>query len=166
MADQYDAGVVPRMVGAGSHAAPLLQLPDWCVGKLANVKTGGRGRKPLPTTDAQRRMIADAVHANGLILRSDTLTDGNCGADAILINLERLKLENAAQKLLRNLSRGFPRLQVIQALRFQLLIWVRDNQTVEVLPDVSLTDWILMEGYQCSGEGGRDGPGLATFGGR
>lgn len=50
--------------------------------------------------------LADAVAEHGLKLDEETVTDGNCGLDSILRNLERLRHDNdAAKMVLQNLQK-------------------------------------------------------------
>lgn len=89
--------------------------------------------------------MADAVAINGLELDHATITNGDCGLDAILRNLERLDLsDDTARLVLAQLPRG--RQKVLDILRFKLLIWLQKNKGMEIVPGVSVSDWALMEG--------------------
>ena len=92
-----------------------------------------------------RQSMADAVAINGLELDHATITNGDCGLDAILRNLERLDLsDDTARLVLAQLPRG--RQKVLDILRFKLLIWLQKNRSMEIVPGVSVSDWVLMEG--------------------
>ena len=92
-----------------------------------------------------RQSMADAVAINGLELDHATITNGDCGLDAILRNLERLDLsDDTARLVLAQLPRG--RQKVLDILRFKLLIWLQKNKGMEIVPGVSVSDWALMEG--------------------
>ena len=61
-----------------------------------------------------RQAMADAVAINGLELDHATITNRDCGLDAILRNLERLELSDVtARLLLAQLPRGRQRVLTI-----------------------------------------------------
>ncbi|OLQ15572.1 hypothetical protein AK812_SmicGene152 [Symbiodinium microadriaticum] len=77
-----------------------------------------------------------------------TCTDGNCGLDAIISNLKRLDLtEPALAQKVQTVLNKKDLTSACQVLRLGLLVWIRDNEHQEILPDVTLRDWMIMEGY-------------------
>jgi hypothetical protein len=81
-----------------------------------------------------RQAMSDAVAENGLDLDTDTLTNGDCGLDAILRNLERLQLSNARAAQVLRVFRSGGRIAAVNAMRIILLIWIRDNRDSQLLP--------------------------------
>ena len=91
--------------------------------------------------------MAQTVADNGLQLDHDTATNGDCGPDAILRNIERLQVNNIrANQLLRHLG-THGRESALLMLRLMLVVWVTSNKDVEIVPGVSLSAWVGMEGY-------------------
>ena len=131
---------------------PMLDLQDHALSAHASVTMP---HFSLPTSSYQKppgmesveQLMSQAVSDNGLRLDHDTVTDGNCGPDAILRNLLRLQLTHAQARRIVQLfeSRGRP--AALQGLRLMLLIWIRDNVAMEIVPGTTLRDWILMEGF-------------------
>ena len=137
---------------------PMLDLSNFTM-SVIEVLEGGLPQPKPPPCDAEppaglgdvERALANAVADNGLQLNTNTLANGDCGPDAILLNLERLALQNPqAQRILNTLqARG--RQAALHCIRLMLLIWVRDHTSLEVVPGVTLATWIQMEGYAGSG---------------
>ena len=131
---------------------PLLDLTDFAVtmhGQLLQ----GRYRAPSPDDDKPEGMqhveqaMAAAVAENGLALDVETATNGDCGVDAILRNLARLRLANPRALQLLNILQTRGRDAACAAMRLMLLIWIRDHAAFEVIPGVSIAAWVAMEGY-------------------
>ena len=127
------AGPCSERTCIGEHAS--FQMADFLV-----------PQKP-PGMESVEQLMSQAVSDNGLRLDHDTVTDGNCGPDAILRNLLRLQLTHAQARRIVQLfeSRGRP--AALQGLRLMLLIWIRDNVAMEIVPGTTLRAWILMEGF-------------------
>lgn len=132
---------------------PLVELRDY---SLASYDAARRSSLKLPNATAEKPQglraiqdsMAQAVATNGLRLIEETRDNGDCGPDAILRNLERLRLSQCpeAERLLRLLATQ-GRDKALNALRLMLLIWVRDNRATEAIPGVSVEQWIEMEGF-------------------
>lgn len=89
--------------------------------------------------------LARAVAENGLELDEHTATDGNCGLDALLRNLERLNIQTAAAiKVMQVLVRQ-GRERAWQVIRLMLVLWICRNRNVEMLPSLTLANLIAME---------------------
>ena len=119
---------------------PQTQLPD-CMA------TASRSEPCL--TKKNREAIEAAIEAraqdNGLTIDHATLTDGNCGPDSILRNLERLQpTDTNSSKILRVAARD--RHRALAAMRLMMCIWIRDNASVEVLPGTTIEQYVQMDG--------------------
>ena len=120
---------------------PFVDLPDFVLQHCD--RSGASIGKPV-----SQDSLSDAVGLQGLELDQDTVADGNCGLDAILKNLERLQEvahPEAAKflELLRRKGRG----AALLAMRLRLLIWIRDNRGVVVIPETSLEQLVTMGEY-------------------
>ena len=104
-------------------------------------------REPLETTEANLARLVQSLQQKNCVLEP-TCTDGNCGLDAIISNLKRLELTEPAlvQKVHTVLNKKDLK-SACQVLRLGLLLWIKDNEHEEILPDVRLLDWMVMEGY-------------------
>ena len=104
-------------------------------------------REPLETTEANLARLVQSLQQKNCMLEP-TCTDGNCGLDAIISNLKRLELTEPAlvQKVHTVLNKKDLK-SACQVLRLGLLLWIKDNEHEEILPDVRLLDWMVMEGY-------------------
>ena len=126
---QYDATMSPQV-----------QLADY-----ASLSAGSPPNNSAAHLASEvERAVAAAVARNGLGLVLETAKGGNCGPDAVLRGLENLHLPSAAKliKALENKGRE----KAWQALRLLLLIWIRDHAAEELVPSMSVEDWILIEG--------------------
>ena len=99
-------------------------------------------------TEENRAAIEEAIEAraqdNGLTIDHATLTDGNCGPDSILRNLERLQpTDTNSSKILRVAARD--RHRALAAMRLMMCIWIRDNASVELLPGTTVEQYVQME---------------------
>jgi hypothetical protein len=92
--------------------------------------------------------IAANISANSLLLDTETYRDGDCGLDATLRNLERLRPTNTpSQNIIRVLAtKG--RAKALQAMRLLACMWVRDNEETELVPQVTVAQWVAMEGAE------------------
>lgn len=131
---------------------PLLDLRDH--GITAHAAIGSASfRRPLasytrPDSMGQiEQLMAQAVADNGLRLDQETATNGDCGPDAILKNILRLKLTCPRAQQLRKHYQKHGREAALRALRIMLLIWIREHANTEVVPDVTISAWVQMEGY-------------------
>ena len=103
---------------------PQTQLADYMARacrRCQSVSLGADNRAELEVAIRARAL------RNNLDIDDSTFSDGNCGPDAILRNLERLQVGTPAiQRILEQLRRR-GRLAAIAAMRLMLLIWVRNN---------------------------------------
>ena len=88
--------------------------------------------------------LQEAISQHGLRLNTETDARGDCGVDAILRNLERLKLD-VSEGFLKVLHRR-GRKVALEALRLKLLIWLKDNLDHEMMPQLAVRDWLVMDG--------------------
>ena len=89
--------------------------------------------------------IQQAAKVNRLELDADTHSDGDCGPDAVLRNLERLQpTGTASTQVLTSLARQ-GRKSAIQAIRRLLVQWLRSPAGSAVVPDMSVRQWIEFE---------------------
>ena len=126
----------------GTPGPFLADLSDYAAHQQSHV------RQPAETNEANLARLVRALQRNSCTLE-DTCTDGNCGLDAIIGNLKRLEMTEPA--LAHNVQMVFKKKgleSACQALRLGLLVWIRDNEHLEILPEVRLLDWIAMEGYR------------------
>ena len=100
----------------------------------------------LKETWAERSLLEDGLRANGL-MRQETVSDGNCGLHAILLNLLRLELQTEPASGILSLIEKKGLGAACMALRLNLLLWIRDHAAEELVPSVSISDWVEMEGY-------------------
>lgn len=120
----------------------LKDVPDY-----AALQHDNHSRQPLETTEANLARLVQSLQLNHCMLES-TCTDGNCGLDAIISNLKRLDLtEPALAQKVQTVLNKKDLSSACQVLRLGLLVWIRDNEHQEILPDVTLLDWMRMEGY-------------------
>ena len=108
----------------------------------------GHRRVPGLLTEENRATIEEVIEAraqdNGLTIDHATLTDGNCGPDSILRNLERLQpTDTNSSKILRVAARD--RHRALAAMRLMMCIWIRDNASVELLPGTTVEQYVQME---------------------
>jgi hypothetical protein len=135
------------LVDAGSWrhvrvGQPFVDLPDFVLHHYRGLGSHN-GPVPKPVEVA----LSNAVGLQGLELDTDTVTNGDCGLDAVLRNLERLQLAKPeAVQILRVLEKK-GRQAALQAMRFMMLIWIRKNQNIEVAPDLTLGQLATMEGH-------------------
>ncbi len=115
----------------------LVELPDYTV--CARRRRSGE-------SSLSQRDLSSAVSEYGVELDEETATDGNCGLDAMLRNLERLKISTEAANKIMNLLAKKGRASAWQAMRLMLLIWISRNPDVEILPGVTLSQLITMDG--------------------
>ena len=128
---------------------PSTDLPSYVAiaySCLTSLPPAPAPEEELPNGWNQVESALEAVaHTNGLMLDRETATDGDCGLDALLRNIQRLsRLNKHAQDVLSVLQcKG--RKAALTALRLKLLIWLRDHRNEEILPAVSIEDWVAME---------------------
>jgi len=103
---------------------------------------------PFTPDDYQRlqNAIAEVALINGLELDRNTRTDGNCGPDTILRNLEHMaSLNKRGQEALQILkTKG--RDQALAFIRKSLVSWIWAHPQVQILPSTTITDIVIMEG--------------------
>ena len=138
------------------QAAPLLDLRDHAL-TVYSLLAAGEYDKPADNDtnpdsiiNIRGRAMDEIVSRNGLALDDNTLTNGDCGPDALLRNLERLDLQcelNASAKKVLAVLQKHNRDRAIMAIRLMLVIWLRDHANDELLPGTSIAQWIAMEGY-------------------
>jgi hypothetical protein len=130
---------------------PYVDLPDMALLAHGDVRSGRHIRlgrtaaKPLGF-DIMKKSLAASVAVNGLELDEETLTNGDCGLDAVLRNLERIGMTNADSVRILRLIDSKGRQHAINQMRLLLLLWMIKHKTVEIVPGVSLSSWIEMEG--------------------
>jgi hypothetical protein len=115
---------------------PFVDLPDYSL----NAKSRRAGESRQSVDD-----LAMSVADHGLELDEATAADGNCGLDAMLRNIERLGLDAPPAVKVLDVLRRKGRDAALHVMRIMLLIWVRDNKDVEIVPCVKLTQLIEME---------------------
>lgn len=111
-------------------------LPDFAL----NVKRRHAGEFNLSTDD-----LAMSVADHGLELDEATAADGNCGLDAMLRNIERLGLDTPSAAKVLDVLRRRGRDTALHVMRLLLLVWVRNNIDLEIIPSVTLAQLIEME---------------------
>ena len=130
--------------------SPELNPKRLCFEKYSGLKL----RTPPPAIDYSRPTgwsqiegnIEKVVQRNNLRLNRDTLSNGDCGLDAIVRNLQRLRPANeVSQGVLETLDKK-GRQAACHVLRLQLLIWLKNNAAAEILPGLSIADWAIMDG--------------------
>lgn len=119
---------------------PQTHLPDY------HVNTGQR-----PVTRRNDAAIYAAAAENGLLVDEATLADGNCGLDAILRNLERLALQHKQVQQLTKILRRDGRERACHALRIMLLLYLREHSQCQLVPGVTVEQWLQMEGHENTG---------------
>ena len=100
---------------------------------------GGRGREQVLCA------IEAVASRNGLCVDHDTVSDGDCGLDALLRNLLRLQLGNPAAVQLAQCFHAKGRGSALHAMRLKLLIWIRQHANLEIVPGMTLEDLICMD---------------------
>lgn len=131
------------------RAPPQRQLADYVVESVAAVSGGappppGDFARP-PHWDAVESAIAAAALRNGLAVDTATASNGDCGVDALLRNIERLHLGNQASKQVLSVLQRRGREAALLTVRLQLLIWIRDHRGLEILPGMTLEKYVSME---------------------
>ena len=96
--------------------------------------------------EALEQLLGKTAMANGMELDTNTATNGDCGVDAILRNVERLGIAcSAAATLLGKVQRQ-GRDAGLQHLRNILVHWMRTHPSVTIVDGVSLQELAIMEG--------------------
>ena len=96
--------------------------------------------------EALEQVLDKTAMANGMELDDETATNGDCGVDAILRNLERLGIAcSAAADVLGKVQRH-GRDAGLQHLRNILVHWMRTHPSVTIVDGVSLQELAMMEG--------------------
>ena len=122
---------------------PFVDLPDFVL-----QHTQGLGDDLGSVPDSVEGALMESVGQRGLELDTDTLTDGNCGLDAVLRNLERLGNPNPdAARVLELLARK-GRQKATQAMRLMLLLWIRKNRDVLLAPDLTVGQLAVVDGQE------------------
>ena len=82
------------------------------------------------------------------ILDQEIVANGDCGLHAILKNVQRLQCnDDFAKKLLATLARTGLQ-QACRLLRLKLCLWLKQHSALEILPEVTVEEWVTMEGYE------------------
>ena len=127
--------------------APRLDCADYVAVVVA------RAAPPTgpPAAPATQEALRTGIARHGLRVVEETASDGECGIDAMLHNLERLRPQTQkTQDVLATLARR-GREAAFSVMRLQLLIRVRDHATAEVVPGVSLSELLGMDGFTSVG---------------
>ena len=133
--------------------APLQsQLVNYAVVRWAEASSEKLEARPLRSWtkpkgwEALEQLLDKTVKANGMELDTNTATNGDCGVDAILRNVERLGIAcSAAANLLGKVQRQ-GRDAGLQHLRNILVHWMRTHPSVTIVDGVSLQELAIMEG--------------------
>jgi len=128
---------------------PLLDLRDHTLSAFNNIGL------PMPSASDSRpaemaiveQMMAQAVSQNGLRLDLETASNGDCGPDAVLRNILRLQLQGQRARQIARHFQQHGREGALQALRYMLLIWLRDHAHVEIVPGTTIEAWVCMGEY-------------------
>ena len=146
--------VVLLAVAAGVHSQwqymsfgpPQVHLADAAAASMDLVSDSCRPAGAVPQNwDQVGQAVSAVASASGLALGCNTWSDGNCGPDSVLRNLERLRPCNAAsQAVLKTLAEQ-GRHSAIQQIRRLAGRWMRRHSSHEILPATSLETWVMME---------------------
>ena len=129
----------------GSPVDVHLHLPNFTALNVAALRQHQPHKPSRPLADELYEALAAATAANGLSLDEDTLTDGNCGLDALLRNVERMNLDIPfATQLLGVLHNG-GRLKAVHALRLKLLVWIRHHLDDVIFEGFRLRDLVTLD---------------------
>lgn len=123
---------------------PLVDQTDFILEAYSRCRKSSASRSSCDVSADTQKLLEATLSQNGLNLNKLTDARGDCGLDAILRNLERLDLPGA-QDILTVLSRR-GRAFALQALRLKFLIWLKQNLDHEMLPQLTVGDWMLMDG--------------------
>ena len=90
-----------------------------------------------------KRLVA--VHRCSL--DDDITSNGDCGLHAIIKNLQRLQpSEGFAQKVLADLGRHGLQ-HACRLLRLKLCLWLKQHKALELVPEVTVEEWVAMDGH-------------------
>ena len=124
------------------------QLVDFVAGSLHRCRSAKPNKafeKPQ-SWSALEDAIEKVALLNGFSLDRSTLSNGECGVDAILRNLEWLNLPDAGAREVVAALRLHGREAALSLLRAKVVKWLSLHPTTEVLPEVTLTDYVQMDG--------------------
>ena len=101
-------------------------------------------KQELQTVESE---IARSIVPNQLGLNDRTARDGNCGLDALIRTLECIACEtlSAVAKQLLSVLRSSNRKSAMQWLRLRLVAWIRDHRSDEMVPGMSVEDFIVSD---------------------
>jgi len=126
-------------------------LTDHLIGYLG-VSSEGSVAKRLTADehDALACAINRTAAKNGLQLDTHTATDGDCGPDSILRNLERHGHGTRACTQVLDTLRLKGRKPALNLLRKLLVQWVKSHSSTSVLPDLTLRALCCMDSHYTS----------------
>ena len=129
-------------------AMSILGRPIAILNNLGDFLPGARSRlaKPAaakPDQKAWEQRIEASLNDVRLGLNHETVTNGDCGVDAILIGLELIENPNEKIKMLMKIK---PRAERLSAMRRLQVKWLKKNATHEIVPEVSVQSWVTMDG--------------------
>ncbi len=137
---------------------PQTQLPSFGTHALAmleqNCPSRWQASGDCHWTTSEYAQIQQAIDRvageNGMRAISETRTNGDCCPDSILRNIERLERPNAHAQEVLNVLNTRGREAALRVVRQRLCDWALHHRRVEILPGVSFTDFITMEGIYTS----------------
>ena len=145
------AGTVSNHWGYTRLGPPQTFLPDAAAAFAQNPQRGRvQDTAPLSNWDKTVQAITRVAQVNGLCPDIETRSDGNCGPDSILRNLERLNLDAPTCQEVLRILRESGRDAAILHIRKMVVKWLRRHSCDEVLQGVSIQEWSMMESYYTS----------------
>ncbi len=124
-----------------SRAPVQTALPDFLVVARAALVARAPQQEPPPAA-----RIHEAAALNELTVDEQTATNGDCGPDALLRNLERLHIEHTNHTSILRTCTTRGREAALLALRQKLVAWLQQNASHELLPSLTVREWVDMDG--------------------
>ena len=140
----FFGGATWRYARIGQPEANLL---DFFSGRLNELLAFAAAAANRPSQTSRPNHITQAeqdlslqVEVQGLCLNQSTVTDGNCGLDAILRNLERLNVQSPMARRVLSVLQARGRQAALRLMRDPVVGWLRQNQNQYVVPDFIYAD--------------------------
>ena len=132
----------PLMAWRSGQSVPLISdLPDFAIG-LAHSQVHN---EELDSVEREKfAVLKKNIASHQCLLKDDMVPDGDCGLRAIVENAQRLNLSDPfALKVLAQLKQNGIG-DACKLLRLKLCLWLKQNAAREIVPDVTILDWVQL----------------------
>ena len=132
----------PLMAWRSGQSVPLISdLPDFAIG-LAHSQVHN---EQLDSVEREKfAVLKKNIASHQCLLKDDMVPDGDCGLRAIVENAQRLNLSDPfALKVLAQLKQNGIG-DACKLLRLKLCLWLKQNAAREIVPDVTILDWVQL----------------------